>query len=271
MAPPDTAAPTATTLEGLKIPLAPDSLGAQVLLSASEFVSRLGTRAIDALDTVQSLPLLYGWVMVMATNYTARSLLEDVVWRVAVVLACAAAVEYGLRRAMRRPIRSLESLAPAVRLEGLHRAAGGPKRTTMPLPVPRRGRSRRRCRAGAGPSAWNLLKRVPLVLARLLLELVPVLGIVLAGHLFAGSGLGGQTVSRLIILAVVDSYAVCVGVAVRGAHAAVASRFPPAAVPAARHHGGLSDVVEPAADPDRCVRICGRRGRAVARLVRHRA
>ena len=34
---------TETTVEGLKIPLAPDSLGAQVLLSASAFVNRLGT------------------------------------------------------------------------------------------------------------------------------------------------------------------------------------------------------------------------------------
>ncbi len=53
-----------------------------------------------------------------------------------------------------------------------------------------------------------LLKRVPLVLARLALELIPVLGIVLIGHLFAASTLGGQTVSRLIILAVVDSYSI---------------------------------------------------------------
>ena len=82
-------------------------------------------------------------------------------------------------------------------------------------------------------SAWTLLKRVPLVLARLALELVPVLGIVLAGHLFAGSSLGGQTISRLIILAVVDSYAIS-SPAVPGAHAAVARSLPPAAVPSAR-------------------------------------
>ena len=59
---------TATTGEGLKIPLAPDSLGAQVLLSASGFVDHLGNRAMHALDTVQSLPLLYGWIVMVATN-----------------------------------------------------------------------------------------------------------------------------------------------------------------------------------------------------------
>ena len=39
---------------------------------------------------------------------------------------------------------------------------------------------------------------------------MPVFGIALIGHLIAGSSLGGQTVSRLIILAVVDAYAICV-------------------------------------------------------------
>ncbi|HEY8290329.1 MAG TPA: mechanosensitive ion channel domain-containing protein, partial [Acetobacteraceae bacterium] len=37
----------------------------------------------------------------------------------------------------------------------------------------------------------------------------PILGLALAGHLFAGSSLGGQTVSRLVILAVIDAYAIC--------------------------------------------------------------
>jgi small-conductance mechanosensitive channel len=207
-----------TTVGGLKIPLAPNSLGAQILLSASQFVGRLGNQTTDALDDVQSLPLLYGWVVMMATNYTARTLLADVVWRVAVVLACAAAVQYGLRLAMRRPIRRLEGQAPVLRQtetdasvapedpdepvsgedpdeDAVARAEAG----EIEAPIPRR----------RGPSAWNLLKRVPRVIARLLLELVPVLGIALAGHLIAASSLGGQTGSRLIILAVVDAYAVC--------------------------------------------------------------
>ena len=110
---------------------------------------------------------------------------------------------------MRRPIRGLEALAPPPRPtdpddppeqpepdeDAVARAEAG----EIEAPLPRR----------RAPSAWNLLKRVPLVIARLLLELVPVLGIVLVGHLIAGSALGGHTGSRLIILAVVDSYAAC--------------------------------------------------------------
>ncbi|MDR3532325.1 MAG: mechanosensitive ion channel [Rhodopila sp.] len=206
---PVTPPPTETAVEGLTIPLAPDSLGAQVLLSASAFVNRVGNEAMDALDTVQSLPLLYGWAVVMATNPIARNLLMDVAWRVVLVLVCAAAVAYGLRRAMRRPIRALEGAAPAIRqpepeeppplaeadVDAVARAEAG----EIEPPLPQRHL----------PTAWTLLRRVPLVFARLLLELVPVLGIAVIGHLIAASSLGGQTVSRLIILAVVDAYAAC--------------------------------------------------------------
>ncbi len=220
--------PPATTGEVLKIPLAPDSLGAQVLLSASAFVDHLGNQTMQALDTVQSLPLLYGWIVMVATNPLARKILVDVSWRVALVLAAAAAAEYGLRSAMRRPIASLEGLAPRIPPasegstspdpdeddvgegddagvsasgeSGEAQAVAPTEAVDIEALVPRRLR----------PSAWTLLKRVPLVLARLVLELIPVLGIVLVGHLIAGSSLGGQTIDRLIILAIVDAYAISV-------------------------------------------------------------
>ncbi len=203
-------APAVTTVEGLTIPLAPDSLGAEVLLSASAFVSRVGTHTMNALEAVQSLPLLYGWAVVMVTNPVARTLLADVFWRVAIFLVCAASVEYGLRRVLRRPILGLERLAPVIRLAD----TGGPapaEDDTDPLVRAEAGELEAPAPRKFAPSAWTLLKRVPLVLARLGLDLIPVLGIVVVGHLIAGSSLGGQTASRLIMLAVVDSYAICAG------------------------------------------------------------
>jgi small-conductance mechanosensitive channel len=198
-----------TTVEGLKIPLAPDSLGAEVLLSASDFVNQLGNQATEALDTVQSLPLLYGWVVMMATNDFARGILVDIVWRVALVLICAAAAEYGLRLVMRRPIRSLEALAPSPRHADPQEPPEPPEPDEDAVAIADADESEAPLPKRRGPSAWNLLKRVPLVLARLLLQLIPVLGIVLIGHLIAGSRLGGRAESRLIMLAVVDSYAAC--------------------------------------------------------------
>ena len=196
-------APPQAKVEGISIPLAPDSLGAQVLVSASQFVNKIGDEALDALDEVQSLPMLYGWAIVMATNPVARDLLADVGWRTALALACSAAVAYALRRALRRPIGRLEALAPA-------KTPDEPDEPAAPLPEEEEAVAR----AEAGdieapvadrrkPFAWVFLRRVPLVTGRLLLELVPVLAIAVTGHLFAASGLGGQTVSQLIILAVI--------------------------------------------------------------------
>ncbi len=75
------------------------------------------------MEAVQSLPLLSAGVVMVATNPIAHDILVDVSWRMALVLVVAAAVEYGLRRAMQRPIRGLESLAPSVRLAGSEEAA----------------------------------------------------------------------------------------------------------------------------------------------------
>jgi small-conductance mechanosensitive channel len=216
-------------VEGLPIPLAPDSLGAQVLVTASDFVNQAGVQAMTALRAVQSVPLLWGWVVVMVTNPWARDLLVDVAWRLAVALVVAAAVELILRRLMRRPIASLAAFATPERMHDApeddeagdedsgdpeaNAAAPGTALAVIPddnmaraeagdveAPEPRHRRK---------PSAWALLRRLPLVFARLLLDLVPVLGLTIAGHLVAGSMLGGQNVSRLAILAVIDAYAAC--------------------------------------------------------------
>ncbi len=209
------ATPAAVTgVEGLKIQLPPNSLGAQVLFRASEFVSQMGDRAMDALNAAQSLALLYGWVVVMTTNQTARSLLADTIWRIALVLACAAAVEYGLRWIMRHPIERLEGLAPFVRPVA---AGDSPSEPVAPatddaedaLARAEAGNTEAPALKRSGPTPWILLKRIPLMFSRLLLELVPVIAILLIGHLIAGTSLGGHPESRLIVLAAIDSYALC--------------------------------------------------------------
>ena len=199
-----------TTVQGVPLPLMPDSLGAQVLVTGSDFLTRAGTRAMDALKTVQSVPLLWGWAVVMATNPIARDLLLDAGWRLAVALLCALAVEYALRRSLRRPIARLEALAPAAQPDpaesvpqggpgdGIARAEAG--ETEEPSPAKRR------------KPTGTPLRLVPLIIARLVLQLVPVLGVAVVGHLVAGSWLGGLTVSRLVILAVIDAYAACLAI-----------------------------------------------------------
>jgi small-conductance mechanosensitive channel len=229
-APPAEEKPKETKVEGITVPLAPDSLGAQVLVGGADFLNRASGEAARALHAVQSVPLLWGWAVVMVTNPLARELLENTVWRLALAIVIGLAVEYALRRAICRPVARVEALAPRNGFS-VHPAAepdpvegpgpGIETETASPSeiagPVEETGVARAeagetelRERPHRGPGASNLLRRVPLVLARLALQLVPILGFLVAGHLVAASALGGQTVSRLVILAVVDAYALCI-------------------------------------------------------------
>ena len=69
----------------------------------------------------------------------------------------------------------------------------------------------------------RLIRRLPLVLARAAVDLLPVLGFVMAGHIIAGSRLGGTSLIRLVLLAVIDSTALCTA-ALRLARALLAPR-----------------------------------------------
>jgi small-conductance mechanosensitive channel len=183
------------------VTVAPNSVGAEVLMGASQFLNRASGEAIATVTAVRSVPLLWRWLTVMATDPWARGVLLDTAWRLAVVLAIGLITEWAVRRAVRRPILALVRSAP----NGVHppeeedaitRAEEG--ETEPP--------SKRRI------TAIILLRRVPLVLARLVLELLPVLGFLTVGHLIAATSLGGDTLPRLVLLAVIDAYAVCAAV-----------------------------------------------------------
>jgi len=160
-------------------------------------------------------------------------------------------VEYALRRLMQKPIRALETIDPSAprahpdatpapattdhvtaypvttdhpdadHLDAARADATHADAARADAEVGNAGSGGAGTEAGEAeppliirlrPSAWALLRRVPLVLVRLILELIPVLGLALAGHVIAGSSLGGQTISQLIILAVVDAYALCIAI-----------------------------------------------------------
>ncbi len=234
----------------LAIPLAPNSLGAQVLLSVEQFLSHTSAHVVKGVQAARSLPQLWNWLVTVTTEPWARDFVLDAAWRLGVALVLAGLVGYGLRRAVRRPMAVLESWAPTAeettapetaeteKAEGTPAteenrepdAAAGPDATaeqpeaaeetgTEPeLPAqPPRETSEARAEAGEteppfpgrGPSASIMLRRLPLVLARLLLDLVPLVGFGLVGHLVAASDLGGSRSSRLILIAVIDAYVLC--------------------------------------------------------------
>ncbi len=188
------------------VQLNPDSLGAAVVLSASGFLEKLWTRTAATARTVQSLPLLWGWLVVMATNPLAHSILRNAVWRVALAFVAGLAGQVVLRWLVRRPVTVLALRAPAgaphavpVEFDVVSGEALAERGETEP-PRPRR------------IAALTLLRRLPLVFARLLLDLLPVLAFAIAGHIVAASALGGGAQSRLVVLAMVDAYAISAGI-----------------------------------------------------------
>ena len=181
-------------------PIAPDSLGADVLMGASRFLNHLSSQAIATFRAIRSVPQLWAWLTMMATEPWARDILLDTAWRLALVLAVGIAAEWAVCRAVERPILALLRGAPDGGAQPEEDAEARAERgETEP---PRRRRT----------AALILLRRVPLVLGRFGLELLPVLAFLTIGHLITATALGGEDPPRLILLAVIDAYALCAAI-----------------------------------------------------------
>ena len=181
-------------------PLVPNSLGAAVLVGASGFLTHLSSQVVGTLGAVSSVPMLWNWLRITSTDPWARGVLLDASWRLALVLIVGLAIEWAIRAAVRRPILALIRQAPN----------GGPT-------VDESGEARAERGEIEPPhhrriAALVLLRRMPLVLGRLVLEVLPVLGFLIIGHLIAGSALGGDNLTRLVLLAAIDAYGLCAAI-----------------------------------------------------------
>jgi moderate conductance mechanosensitive channel len=199
------AAPEAAAAKpALPIPLEPGSAGAQILSGLSAFLDHLSAQSRAAFHALGRAPEMWGGFAAIADDPAQRAQLLDALWRLAAAAGCGLVIEWLLLLALRRPQRRLLGAAPpatngTVEIEeesgALARAERG---ETEPDP-------RHPIRA----TAWTLLRRIPLALARLALDLIPVLGFVLASHLVIASRLGGTELVRLVLLALVNAYAIC--------------------------------------------------------------
>ena len=175
----------------------PNSLGAEVLVGASGFLDRLSGQVVTTVGAIQSIPLLWVWLKVMATDSWAHGVLLDSAWRLILVLAIGLVVQWVLGRAVNRPILAMVRRAPDSHAVEEADAEARAEQGEIEPPLRRR------------LAAITLLRRVPLVLARLFLELLPVLGFLAVTHLLAATPLGGRRLPSLVLLAVIDAYALC--------------------------------------------------------------
>ena len=177
------------------VSLEPDGLGAQALLAITQFMQRTRDQLSEATQAIQSVPLLWGWLYVMATNPLGQAVSIAVGWRLLVALAAGLGVAWALNRALRRPsarlIKAARALSPAP-VAPEDRAEVG----DVEAPVDDRW-----------PKLRTLLQRVWLAVGRFGLALVPLLGLLAAGHAVAGAVGVGDPTSGLVIAAVLGAYA----------------------------------------------------------------
>jgi moderate conductance mechanosensitive channel len=190
------------------IPLAADSLGAQLLLTVSEQVDEVSHEVADMARTLTHFPALYYWIVRTANDPAAYDQMLDIAWKLALVFGCAFAAEWLIFRIIRRPVALLEARLPqTARAPAQPLAMADPPSSAADVIAEPELRQRRLSLA----RAWQSLVILPFVLGRLALELLPVLVFVGVATMLLGTGIGDLATTRLVILAVVNAYALSRG------------------------------------------------------------
>jgi small-conductance mechanosensitive channel len=216
------AAPVANALQAAPtpapspIPLTADSLGAQLLLTVSEQFGDVTHEVASMARTLTHFPAFYYWIVRTANDPSAYDQLADIAWKLALVFACAFGAEWLAFRLIKRPVALLEARLPQtaqaspqmlVRTSGQTSVLADPPSSTADVAV-EPDRHRRHLSLAR---AWQSLIRMPFVLGRLVLELLPVALFVGVATMLLGTGLGDLATTRLVIFAVINAYALTRG------------------------------------------------------------
>ena len=194
------------------IPLTADSLGAQLLVTVSEQFGEMSREVADMARTLTHFPAFYYWIVRTANDPTAYDQLLDIAWKLALVFGCAFAAEWLIFRAIKRPVALLEARlpqsarAPAQGLTPAHDVTDPPSSAADIAAAPELHQRRLSL-----ARAWQSLIRLPFVLGRLLLELLPVLAFVGIATMLLGTEIGELATTRLVIFAIVNAYALSRG------------------------------------------------------------
>jgi small-conductance mechanosensitive channel len=207
-------APAAAPAPQSPIPLTADSLGAQLLLTVSEQVGDISHQVAGVARTLTHFPAFYYWIVRTANDPDAYNQLLDIAWKLALVFGCAFAAEWLIFRAIKRPVALLEARLPqdtpgSAQTQILAQTPdiADPPSSAADVAAEPGLRQRRLSLA----RAWQSLIRLPFVLGRLLLELLPVLAFVGVATMLLGTEIGELATTRLVIFAVVNAYALSRG------------------------------------------------------------
>ncbi|HET7886069.1 MAG TPA: mechanosensitive ion channel domain-containing protein [Bradyrhizobium sp.] len=190
------------------IPLPEDSLGAQLLATVSDQVGEISRQVADVARTLTHFRAFYWWFIHTANDPDAYGQLLDIAWKLALVFLSAFVVEWLVFGLVKRPVALLEARMPqAARAAAQTLAMADPPSSAMDVSEGQEPHRRRLSLA----RAWQSLVRLPFVLGRLLLELLPVVAFIGVATMLLGTTLGEPRTTRLVILAVVNAYALSRG------------------------------------------------------------
>ncbi|UFX45953.1 mechanosensitive ion channel [Bradyrhizobium sp. 41S5] len=187
-----------------RIPLSADSLGAQLLLMVSEQVGEMSREVADVARTLTHFPAFYYWFLRTANDPAAYGLMIDIAWKLALVLGCALAAEWVVFRLIKRPVAFLEARLPQTARVPVQALASADPPSSVADVTPEGDLYRRRLSLAR---AWQSLVRLPFVLGRLVLELLPVVVFLSVAAALLSTEIGNQSTTRLVILAVINAYA----------------------------------------------------------------
>ena len=208
--------------------IAPNTVGAQLLAGLSGRVAGLSDSLVVSIRSMADLPALWAATANLLRDPVSQTRLTDAAWKLLLLLGLGLLAEWAVVRAVGRPRRWLDAAAP-----------------------PPNG------------TPWTWLRRVPLVLGRLLLDLLPILGFGLAVYGFFGL-LQPLPTTRLVGLMMANAY-----MAARTAFALARMLLSPASnhlrlIPSGCLRPGRHPLAAPA-DAGRRRRLYPGRGRVAAR------
>lgn len=187
------------------IPLDADSLGAQLLVSISDQLGDITHEVSAAVQSVTRFPALWYWLQRSANDPATYHLLFDIAWKLVIVFGGALAAEWLVVWLLRRPQAALEARIPFVARApaSVIERADPPSSTADFTEAPDLNKRRRSL-----TRAWQSLLRLPYVVGRLLFELIPIFVFTGTVSLLLGTQIGDAGITRLAILAIVNSYVV---------------------------------------------------------------
>ncbi|WP_431271399.1 mechanosensitive ion channel family protein [Dankookia sp. P2] len=150
--------------------IAPDTLGAQLLSGLSGRVAGLSEGLVASIRSMADLPALWAATANLLRDPVSQTRLIDAAWKLLLLLGLGLIAEWAVVRAVGRPRQWLDAAAPP-----------------------------------ANGTPWTWLKRVPLVLGRLLLDLLPIFGFGLAVYGLFGL-LQPLPTTRLVGLMMANAY-----------------------------------------------------------------